>query len=127
MATNWFSAAAPVMRRVRAYFAPVNRAAQAPVIFDPSQQAAPQAPVRTASGSGPAFCVRSCDGRYFPLSRNNASPVALCQAFCPASPTKVFFGSNIDGATTSDKLLHLKKRPARIAVRVGKQAKIAVI
>jgi hypothetical protein len=38
MATNWFSAAAPVTRRVRAYFAPVNRAAQAPVIFDPSQQ-----------------------------------------------------------------------------------------
>jgi len=37
MAANWFSAAAPVTRRVRAYFAPVNRAAQAPVIFDPSQ------------------------------------------------------------------------------------------
>ncbi len=38
MATNWFSAAAPVTRRVRAYFAPVNRAAQTPVIFDPAQQ-----------------------------------------------------------------------------------------
>ena len=38
MAVNWFSAAAPVTRRVRAYFAPVNRTAQAPVIFDPSQQ-----------------------------------------------------------------------------------------
>jgi hypothetical protein len=37
MAASWFSAAAPVARRVRAYFAPVNRAAQAPVIFDPSQ------------------------------------------------------------------------------------------
>ncbi|MGB6743102.1 MAG: hypothetical protein WBE38_05530 [Terracidiphilus sp.] len=36
--TNWFSAPAPVARRVRAYFAPVNRAAQAPVLFDPSQQ-----------------------------------------------------------------------------------------
>ena len=30
--------------------------------------------------------------------RGNASPVQMCQAFCPASPTKVFFGSNIDGA-----------------------------
>lgn len=38
MATTWFSAPAPVMRRVRAYFAPVNRAAQTPVLFDPSQQ-----------------------------------------------------------------------------------------
>ena len=30
--------------------------------------------------------------------RGAASPAQLCQAFCPASPTKVFFGSNIDGA-----------------------------
>lgn len=38
MAANWFSAPAPVTRRVRGYFAPVNRAAQTPVLFDPSQQ-----------------------------------------------------------------------------------------
>ena len=38
MSTTSFSAAAPVTRRVRAYFAPVNRAAQTPVIFDPAQQ-----------------------------------------------------------------------------------------
>jgi hypothetical protein len=61
----------------------------------------PPRPV-TASVSGPAFCVRSCDGRYFPLMRSNASPVAICQAFCPASATKVFFGSSIDGATSAN-------------------------
>ncbi len=38
MATTWFSAPAPVARRVRGYFAPVNRTAQAPVLFDPSEQ-----------------------------------------------------------------------------------------
>jgi len=38
MATNWFLAPAPVARRVRAYFAPVNRAAQTPVLFDPAEQ-----------------------------------------------------------------------------------------
>ncbi len=38
MAATWFSAPAPVTRRVRAYFAPVNRAAQAPALFDPSEQ-----------------------------------------------------------------------------------------
>ena len=48
--------------------------------------------------SGPAFCVRSCDGKYFPLMRGAASPAQMCQAFCPASPTKVFFGSSIDRA-----------------------------
>jgi hypothetical protein len=38
MATNWFSAPAPVARRVRGYFAPVNRSAQTPVLFDPAEQ-----------------------------------------------------------------------------------------
>jgi hypothetical protein len=38
MASNWFSAPSPVARRVRAYFAPVNRAAQTPVLFDPAEQ-----------------------------------------------------------------------------------------
>jgi hypothetical protein len=73
--------------------------AQANFFADPSQQPAP-APTRSA-GSGPAYCVRSCDGRYFPLARNNATPVQMCQAFCPASPTKVFFGSSIDNASSA--------------------------
>jgi hypothetical protein len=38
MAANWFSAPAPVARRVRGYFAPVNRATQTPVVFDPAEQ-----------------------------------------------------------------------------------------
>jgi len=38
MAANWFSAPAPVARRVRGYFAPCNRAARTPVLFDPSEQ-----------------------------------------------------------------------------------------
>src|SRR3979411_692721 len=70
--------------------------------FGLNQQAAhPPRPV-VSRGSGPAFCVRSCDGKYFPLmARGNATPVQMCQAFCPASPTKVFFGSTIDGASSS--------------------------
>src|SRR3569832_188939 len=77
---------------------------QANFFADPLQQSQSAAPVpRTVAsgGSGPAFCVRSCDGKYFPLTRGNASPVQMCQAFCPASPTKVFYGSNIDGATSA--------------------------
>jgi len=38
MASTCFSAPAPVARRVRAYFAPVNRPAQTPVLFDPAEQ-----------------------------------------------------------------------------------------
>jgi hypothetical protein len=37
MTANSFSAPAPVARRVRAYFAPVNRTTQTPALFDPSQ------------------------------------------------------------------------------------------
>src|SRR4029077_6127829 len=59
----------------------------------------PQSPPRpVVVSAGPSFCVRSCDGKYFPLMRGAASPVQMCQAFCPASPTKVFFGSSIDRA-----------------------------
>ncbi|MDP1882598.1 MAG: DUF2865 domain-containing protein [Bradyrhizobium sp.] len=68
--------------------------------FGLNQQPAPP-PRQMASGSGPAFCVRSCDGKYFPLMRGNASPVQMCQAFCPASVTKVFFGSTIEGSSSS--------------------------
>jgi hypothetical protein len=76
---------------------------QANFFADPFGQNQPPAPPPrpVVSGGGPAFCVRSCDGRYFPLARGNASPVQMCQAFCPASPTKVFFGTNIDGATSA--------------------------
>ena len=69
--------------------------------FGLNQQPAPPPRPVVAGGSGPAFCVRSCDGRYFPLTtRGGASPAQMCQAFCPASPTKVFFGGNIDGASS---------------------------
>jgi hypothetical protein len=74
---------------------------QASFFADPNNPQAPTPPAAVAGGSGPAFCVRSCDGKYFPLMRGVASPVQMCQAFCPASATKVFYGSNIDGATSA--------------------------
>ena len=40
---------------------------------------------------------------------------------------QVTAGVNIDGVTSSEKVLHVNKRPARIAIRVGKRARIAVI
>jgi hypothetical protein len=79
--------------------------AQANFFADPfglNQQPAPPPRQVASGGSGPAFCVRSCDGKYFPLlARGNATPVQMCQAFCPASTTKVFFGSTIDGASSA--------------------------
>jgi hypothetical protein len=79
--------------------------AQANFFADPfgTHQPAHSAPTPRVAGSGPAFCVRSCDGKYFPLTmRGNATPVQTCQAFCPASVTKVFYGSHIDSATAGN-------------------------
>lgn len=67
------------------------------------QQQQQQDGQRTASGigsgGGPGFCVRTCDGKFFPLMRGAASPAQICQAFCPQTTTKVYFGSTIDDAT----------------------------
>jgi hypothetical protein len=53
------------------------------------------------SGGAQAYCVRSCDGRYFPISAaGNQSKAASCNSFCPASETKVVYGSGIDNAAT---------------------------
>lgn len=64
---------------------------------DPAASAAPE------TGHSAAFCVRLCDGRYFPIQRHvAATPVQLCSALCPASKTKVFSGGEINGAVATD-------------------------
>ena len=60
---------------------------------------------RISGGSGVAtsYCVRLCDGRYFPIQRTSTSQAAqVCSALCPAAATKVFFGSDIARATARD-------------------------
>ena len=64
-----------------------------------------QRPAGEASGfgRGTVYCVRTCDGRYFPLQRHaGASPVDQCKAFCPAAKTMVFSGSKIDTAVAQN-------------------------
>lgn len=54
-------------------------------------------------GAGAAYCVRLCDGRYFPVRRSGDTTASeLCNSFCPATKTKVFNGSVIDHAVASD-------------------------
>ena len=56
---------------------------------------------RASYSSGQAYCVRTCDGRYFPISASDGqSRAASCNSFCPASDTKVVYGGNIDNAAT---------------------------
>ena len=45
---------------------------------------------------GTAYCVRTCDGRYFPAPAANQSPAETCKSLCPATDTRVFYGPSID-------------------------------
>jgi len=58
---------------------------------------------RVSYGGGQAYCVRTCDGRYFPITAaDGQSRAASCNNFCPASETKVVYGSSIDHAATEN-------------------------
>ena len=63
--------------------------------INPQQQSAD-------SGPGRAFCVRSCDGNFFPVPAHaGMSAAESCSAFCPASKTRLYSGSSIDNAVAN--------------------------
>lgn len=49
-------------------------------------------------GGSVTYCVRTCDGRYFPVSSAGSDPKETCNAFCPAAETQVYRGGAIDHA-----------------------------
>jgi len=86
------------LSKLQAHLAVPPQASSLADPFGNNQQTPALPPQPMMAGSGPAYCVRSCDGKYFLLMRAAASPIQMCQAFCPASSTKVFFGASIDTA-----------------------------
>jgi len=101
---SWFSPRppAPIPPQTNAYSDPSNQTDR-PVYTPLGQPPAPAASSGAGTGHGIAYCVRTCDGRYFPMQRHvNANPVQLCAAFCPAAKTIVFNGSQIDAAVAAD-------------------------
>jgi hypothetical protein len=57
----------------------------------------------SGQNSGQAWCVRSCDGRFFPITGSDGkSRAQSCNSFCPASQTSLVYGSDIDNAVTED-------------------------
>ena len=77
---------------------------------DPSQ--VPDVPVRRPSTGGyeggmrSTYCVRLCDGRFFPMSgpaaSSQASAAKMCSAMCPAAKTAIYRGGQIDHAAASN-------------------------
>lgn len=70
--------------------------------FEPAEQPRRRVYITTRSGGGwRNFCVRTCDGRFFPLPQvSEAVDVRACEAACPAAEVKLYSGSDIDSART---------------------------
>jgi hypothetical protein len=81
---------------------PMPRAPTMIPFGDDAQQPTEAPRPRVAYGGGQAWCVRTCDGRYFPITGPDAqSKAASCSGFCPASKTELVYGNDIDHAATS--------------------------
>lgn len=66
-------------------------------------RALPKQRISQASGVN-SFCIRTCDGRYFPSpsTDDKQSRAQGCKNLCPASETRLFSGSSIDDASSKD-------------------------
>jgi hypothetical protein len=92
-------------------FGGLRRAVEAPAeniraFVDPNVRLGnPGGPSQLPVENGPAraFCVRTCDGHYFPVQAHaGVSAAESCRSLCPASQTRLYSGSNIDYAVTND-------------------------
>jgi hypothetical protein len=54
-----------------------------------------------------SFCVRTCDGRYFPVvARDGQTSAEACHNFCPTSETRIYRGASIDNASNEQGKLY---------------------
>lgn len=67
--------------------------------FEPRSERAINPSGEVEGGPARAFCVRTCDGHFFPVTAHAGMSAAdACHAFCPASQTAIYTGSSIDNA-----------------------------
>ena len=74
-----------------------------PIFRAPAPSGGSDMQVRSETGPRSAYCVRTCDGHYFPVrAQGDMNTAEMCQAFCPSAQTKVFAGGGIDQAVAPD-------------------------
>lgn len=90
-----------------AYRRPANPPATASFFADPGWPGThitvrPEFGLSGRPRGGPiTYCVRSCDGRFFPVSgRGDQSHADVCKNFCPSADVNVYSGSSIEDAYT---------------------------
>jgi hypothetical protein len=89
----------------RAFHAPERAPEPIPAFAEPLGNLGRAAPpsMRAETGPSKAFCVRTCDGHYFPVrAQAGMSAAEACRAFCPASQTRLYSGGAIDYAVARD-------------------------
>jgi hypothetical protein len=67
------------------------------------------------------YCVRTCDGKYFPVNRGGKGDLSLgkvCEAMCPAAETRIFSGAGIENAAATDGKKYMSL-PNALAYRKG--------
>jgi len=58
-------------------------------------------PSYSYSAAPQAYCVRSCDGRHFPITwSGNQTTAGICSSLCPTAETRVVYGDSIEDAVT---------------------------
>jgi len=78
---------------------PANVRSFADPFSNPDQVVEP----RRERGPMMAYCVRTCDGHFFPVQAHaGVSTAEACHAFCPASETRLYSGGGIDHAAAAN-------------------------
>lgn len=73
----------------------------APDFGDSPQPSGRRVNIYGGSYGSTTYCVRTCDGRYFPVTASEGqSKAEACRSFCPAAETKIFRGGSIDHASS---------------------------
>jgi Protein of unknown function (DUF2865) len=94
-------AQAGLFERLFGGFRHALRAPQVREFFEPNDH--PEQISPDDNGPARAYCVRTCDGQFFPVDAHRGMSVAqACHALCPASPTRIYTGGRIDGAVARD-------------------------
>jgi len=80
-----------------------HQAPRAPAVMQPFADPTDDLPMEREAGPEVGYCVRTCDGQYFPVhAQPGLSAAEACRSFCPAAKTQVYSGSSIDTAVSAN-------------------------
>jgi Protein of unknown function (DUF2865) len=96
-------ASAGFLERLFGAFRHSHHAPRAPAVMQPFADPSGDFPMEREFGPAVGYCVRSCDGHYFPVhAQPRLSAAEACRSFCPAARTQVYSGGSIDTAIAAN-------------------------